>query len=278
MMSSMEDKLETLRASIDAIDDQIHALMMKRGRFVEQIGALKKQQAQTAAPLFPVRPARESAMLKRLAANHHGAFPFHSIVRIWHEMIAAYTHMQASYSVMLASEDRQLFDLIRDQFGASTPITTSPDYRTALDALKSGRATIAALPINAQNDDSSQFWWEAPEVGHSCYVFMMLPTVSIGTNKGEQAVAIADFQAQPSSDDWRFWRLRGLDHSQYNQAVLEQSRGKLTLFSGNAMNCSALIMLASDQAPDEYHPDIFGTCQCELIGIAPAPLIIEAPE
>ena len=64
----MTDKLTPLREQIDAIDEQIMALLSQRASLAQQVGHVK---AETNAPLF--RPERDDEVLRRGAETNHGA-------------------------------------------------------------------------------------------------------------------------------------------------------------------------------------------------------------
>src|ERR1700730_11841719 len=83
-MSSNKPTLDDLRRQIDAIDDQLHDLIMRRTEVVEAIGKEKKD-----GKVPPSRPGREAIILRRVAARHSGNFPAVALVRMWREMLAA---------------------------------------------------------------------------------------------------------------------------------------------------------------------------------------------
>src|SRR5260221_2161042 len=77
-MASSKPTLDELRRQIDAIDDQVHDLLMRRTEIVEAIGREKKDGK---VPAF--RPGREAMILRRLVARHSGRFPAIALVRMW---------------------------------------------------------------------------------------------------------------------------------------------------------------------------------------------------
>src|SRR5580692_9033436 len=80
--------LSALRARLDELDDNIHDLLMERARVVENVARSGK----TAA----FRPGREASILRRLLARHTGKLPARTLVRMWREMLAGTTAMQAN--------------------------------------------------------------------------------------------------------------------------------------------------------------------------------------
>src|SRR5437879_4340389 len=74
--------LDDLRAEIDAIDDSLHDLLMRRAGLAGDIARLKATApAGASGPLF--RPGREAAIVRRILARHKGPFPPAALVRIW---------------------------------------------------------------------------------------------------------------------------------------------------------------------------------------------------
>jgi chorismate mutase len=68
-MMSADRSLDALRREIDAIDESLHDLIMRRTTVVEQVRDLKRGHK------VKIRPAREAEILYRLASRHQGPFP-----------------------------------------------------------------------------------------------------------------------------------------------------------------------------------------------------------
>src|SRR3989304_6084616 len=108
-----ETDLTALRKEIDAIDAEIHALIMRRAAITESIRGLK------AGDELKLRPGREANILRALVARHTGAFPRTQLVRIWREILSASLAMQGPFSVAVFATETAygLWDLARDHFG-----------------------------------------------------------------------------------------------------------------------------------------------------------------
>ena len=91
--------LEELRREIDAIDDQLHDLLMRRTEIVEGVTAAKQGDA------IKIRPAREAKIVYRLLARHKGAFPKRELVRIWREIIVATLGAEGPFSAGVYTGD-----------------------------------------------------------------------------------------------------------------------------------------------------------------------------
>ena len=133
--------LSVLRARLDGIDDRIHDLLMERARVVEGVARSGKPAA--------FRPGREASMLRRLLGRHEGALPARTVVRMWREMLAGTTAMQAPIRVAVMDS---VAALAREHFGFLTPMMEHASAGAALDAVRAGTAAVAVLPFAAD-------WW-----------------------------------------------------------------------------------------------------------------------
>jgi chorismate mutase / prephenate dehydratase len=190
--------LEHLRAEIDRIDQEVLDLLVARSAVVRRIGEVKGDRLDGRPAL---RPAREAQILRRLAERANGRFPAAVLVRMWRELIAAQTRLQAPLSVaVFAPKERalQVWDLARDHFGSATAMIAADRPLQALRALADGSATVAVLPL--PNDDDS--WWVSLMSDHELQVrvFARLPFVS---SDGEEvrALALGQPEIEPSGDD-----------------------------------------------------------------------------
>ena len=190
--------LEHLRAEIDRIDQEVLDLLVARSAVVRRIGEVKGDRLDGRPAL---RPAREAQILRRLAERANGRFPAAVLVRMWRELIAAQTRLQAPLSVaVFAPKERalQVWDLARDHFGSATAMIAVDRPLQALRALADGSATVAVLPL--PNDDDS--WWVSLMSDHELQlrVFARLPFVS---SDGEEvrALALGQPEIEPSGDD-----------------------------------------------------------------------------
>jgi chorismate mutase / prephenate dehydratase len=188
-MDTSAPPLDHLRAEIDRIDQQILDLLIERSAVVRRIGEVKGDRLDGRPAL---RPAREAQILRRLAERAGGRFPTAVLVRMWRELVAAHTRLQAplSVAVFARSEDAQrVWDLARDHFGSATPMIQVDRPMQALRALGDGSATIAVLP--QPGDDES--WWVSlmSDQEPRLRVFARLPFVAGSGAEGEEVRALA---------------------------------------------------------------------------------------
>src|SRR5476651_2910689 len=111
--------LEVLRKEIDAIDEQVHNLLMARGDIIDRL--IQVKQTQEVGSAF--RPAREADMMRRLVQRHRGILPIDTVEGIWRVIISTFTYVQAPFSVHadLSAGDALMRDSARFHFGFTVP-------------------------------------------------------------------------------------------------------------------------------------------------------------
>src|SRR6202051_3434130 len=111
--------LDVLRKEIDAIDAQMHSLLMQRGDIIDRL--IQVKQTQEVGSAF--RPAREADMMRRLVQRHKGILPLDTVESIWRVIISTFTYVQAPFSVHadLSAGAAQMRDSTRFHFGFTVP-------------------------------------------------------------------------------------------------------------------------------------------------------------
>jgi chorismate mutase / prephenate dehydratase len=190
--------LDSLRQQIDQIDSEIHDLLMRRTEIVERI-----KEAKGDGPAM--RPSREAAIMRRLAGRHRGELPVAAVIRIWRELIAALTRLQAPVAVAVYAPDgqRRYWDMARDQYGSLTPMTPHPSAMAVLRAVTDGSATVGVLP--RPEDGEANPWWPllASDDKATPSVIARLPFCGSGETKAanSDAFAVARLPQERSGDD-----------------------------------------------------------------------------
>src|SRR5438309_6166533 len=98
-MTDSSDALACLRGALDAIDDQILALVERRIETARAIGAAKP----AAAGALKLRPGREAAVVARLEAQASAARP--AVRPVWRELMGQCLQAQAPMALVLGSAD-----------------------------------------------------------------------------------------------------------------------------------------------------------------------------
>jgi hypothetical protein len=106
-----------------------------------------------------VHPAREAAIMRRLANRHRGPLPLQVVVRIWREIIGASAQLQQPISIAVCCPEQALgaWDIARDYFGTSTSITAYRSAGQTIGAVGDRSAAIGVLPYPAEQDADP--WW-----------------------------------------------------------------------------------------------------------------------
>ena len=216
-MENEKEGLEKARSEIDAIDDQIHDLLMQRTEIVHEVARVKNRARQVSenehlVPSLAMRPEREAAILRRLKGRHRGELPFHVISQLWRELINAKTRLQGPMSIALyaGEEGPRAFearDLARAYYGAATTLKLHADAYSALDDVVRTPGVIGVLPIPRVGEAGP--WWPhllsfdginplgAPRV------VLRLPFLSQDEQAPDypEAMTIACMDQAPSGDD-----------------------------------------------------------------------------
>lgn len=168
--------LEELRREIDAIDAQMHALLMRRGGIVDAVTAAKRSREGGA-----FRPDREADMMRALVARHRGGLPLVTVEHLWREIISTFTQLQSAYTVHLPSGSSGLVDLARFSFGFSTPLAHHASASEVAAAVAASRNDLGLVPLEAAAGDA---WWRGLGEGAAVMArlpFLRLPQREAGT-------------------------------------------------------------------------------------------------
>ena len=194
--SPATDALSRLRAQLDALDDQIHDLLMRRAEVVEGVA---RDGGKTGTK---IRPGREAIILRRLLARHEGALPKQAIIRFWREMFGAALIIEGGQVMAVCDGDDRLA-LAREHFGPYTPSRCHHNPAQTLADLREA-AQLAVLPPPSEDNEPGGWWRLLTATGtHRLFVIAKLPFWSRrfeGAPLGE-AYVVAAVRPDPSGDD-----------------------------------------------------------------------------
>lgn len=150
---SLDQDLASVRSQIDAIDDAIHDLIIRRTELVEQVRVIKHD-----LPI-KIQPSREAEIIYRIVGQHRGGFPKRELVAIWRQLINATLSFEGPFSVAayLPEGEPGYWDLARDQYGAYTPMSRHASARSLIEAVRRHEAIVGVLPLPRAGDDDP--WW-----------------------------------------------------------------------------------------------------------------------
>jgi chorismate mutase len=162
--ASPREDLATLRAEIDRIDAEMHALLIQRGTIIDRLIAVKGTTASGSA----FRPGREASMMRRVAERHRGLLPLDTVEGIWRVIIATFTYVQAPFSVHadVSAGDPAMRDSARFHFGFTVPYRPHPTCAAVIEAVAASRGDLGIFrfesraPSGAAHPPKGEAWWE----------------------------------------------------------------------------------------------------------------------
>jgi chorismate mutase / prephenate dehydratase len=136
----MPDDIERLRREIDALDDELAALIQRRAGLAQKIGALK-----SGAPAY--RPEREAEILKRLVGKT-GVLPAERVAAVFREIISACRGLEEAIRVSyLGPEGTFSEQAVRKHFGRAVEALPAASVDEAFRRCESGAAQFTVVPV-----------------------------------------------------------------------------------------------------------------------------------
>ena len=165
--------LTDLRKEIDAIDADMHALLMRRGRVIDTLIEIKKRQGGGSA----FRPLREAQMMRAIAERHRGVLPLDTVEGIWRIIISTFTYVQAPHSVHVdvARGDAPMRDSARFHFGYTVPCVSHHGVAGVIGGVANGANDLGMLALDA--GPGAGAWWRALEPPDAPKIIARLPFV-----------------------------------------------------------------------------------------------------
>lgn len=200
-----DTSIENVRAKIDAIDTQIHDLLMARADVVAPLAALKARDGVR----DHIRPAREAEILRRLIARHRGPLPAETVLSLWRALMAAQLRLQGAFSVHVygGEEERSFWDLARAYYGTGTPMTAHPAIPRLLQAVRDVPGALGVVPVPGPGEEQPMAWWQGLHTEASPWIVSRLPFLvtpdgaALGEVARPPAYAVACTEPTPTGDD-----------------------------------------------------------------------------
>jgi chorismate mutase len=183
--------LQELRKEIDAIDEQVHSLLMRRGDIIDRLISVKQTQEVGSA----FRPAREADMMRRLVQRHRGILPIDTVESIWRVIIATFTYVQAPFSVHadLSLGESAMRDSARFHFGFTVPYVAHFSAAAAVEAVAKSKGDLALVSATSSRTP----WWIALEASDAPKIIARLPFIE----RADHPAALPVFVVSRVSDD-----------------------------------------------------------------------------
>jgi chorismate mutase len=183
--------LADLRKEIDAIDEEMHRLLMQRGDIIDRLIQVKKTQEVGSA----FRPAREAGMMRRLVERHRGILPLDTVESIWRVIISTFTYVQAPFSVHadISVGESAMRDSARFHFGFTVPYLAHFSAPAAVEAVANSKGDLALVSATSGHTP----WWITLESVGSPKIIARLPFVE----RADHPAALPVFAISRVADD-----------------------------------------------------------------------------
>jgi chorismate mutase/prephenate dehydratase len=137
----MNDKLLELRDRIDALDDQLLALLNERGRLAQEVG-----HAKNGASIY--RPEREAQVVRRLQAANAGPLPKESVSRLFKEIMSACRSLEQPMTVSYLGPEGTFSEAATvKQFGGSVQGMPVTSFDEVFRAVELEQAHYGVVPV-----------------------------------------------------------------------------------------------------------------------------------
>ncbi|MEJ1967602.1 MAG: hypothetical protein WDN03_03040 [Rhizomicrobium sp.] len=171
-----------LAAKLDALDDKIHDLVIRRAQLATA-----------------VTPAQQSRTLRRLAARHQGRLSLIALVHIWREMMAAAANPKRVVHVYAADRAGIFRDLARGLFGSVVPMQSHLSASAIVNECSADAEAFGVVPP-PESDENARAWWSqlTPAGQTGPRIVATLPLAGDGR---AEAYVIGTLDPEPSGDD-----------------------------------------------------------------------------
>jgi chorismate mutase len=183
--------LAELRKEIDAIDEQVHRLLMSRGDIIDRL--IQVKQTQEVGSAF--RPAREASMMRHLVERHRGILPLDTIESIWRVIISTFTYVQAPFSVHadVSVGEPAMRDSARFHFGFVVPYVAHFSGAAAVEAVAKSKGDLALVSAVSSRTP----WWNELEADGAPKIIARLPFLE----RADHPAALPVFVISRVADD-----------------------------------------------------------------------------
>ncbi|MGH3144891.1 MAG: prephenate dehydratase [Rubrobacter sp.] len=141
--ASTEAEMSMLREGIDAVDEEIVRLLDRRAWLARRIGEIKHERG-----LATYAPARERAVLDRVAALSEGNFPKRGLEAVFREIISSSISLEARLKVAyLGPEATFTHEAALRSFGTSVELWPQTTVAEVFARVERGDAEQGVVPV-----------------------------------------------------------------------------------------------------------------------------------
>ena len=140
----MSDELSDLRTAIDAVDEQLVALLNRRAEL-----HLRVKEAKKGLNLATYVPAREREVMERvLKLAEGGNFPKYGLERIFGTILSVSRAMQGEQTICyLGPKGSQAFDAAMSRFGSNAMLQPETAIKDVFEKVETGHAQYGVIPL-----------------------------------------------------------------------------------------------------------------------------------
>ncbi len=139
----MSDSLAELRLSIDALDQQLLALLNQRAELAEQVGAIKRREG---SPFF--RPDRVALLIEKIQAANAGPLKDEHVASIWREITSSCLALEAPQRVaVLGPAGTFTEQAALEYFGSAVNCVYCANFDEVFHATSSGAAQFGVVGV-----------------------------------------------------------------------------------------------------------------------------------
>ena len=137
------DEMNVLRTGIDAVDEEIVRLLDRRARMARRIGEIKQEKG-----LEAYAPARERAVLDRVASLGAGDFPKRGLEAVFREIISSSISLEARLKIAyFGPETTFTHEAALRSFGTSVELVPQPTVAEVFARVERGEAEHGIVPV-----------------------------------------------------------------------------------------------------------------------------------
>lgn len=147
--------LATLRQKIDAIDVQLHELLMERTRLAGGVAAAARASGQD---FLAFSPEREAELVRQRVETHEGDLPLTTIEHVWRELITAANGADLPFTIHLdgSADLVGLLDVVRFNFGFTTGVEVAGDPSDVVGIVAGAQKDLGLIALEERADVP---WW-----------------------------------------------------------------------------------------------------------------------
>jgi chorismate mutase/prephenate dehydratase len=147
--------LEQVRADIDAIDQEIQALISRRAQCAQRVAAIKLEEAESArsrgepeAEAVFYRPEREAQVLRRIIERDAGPLAGDSVAHVFREIMSACLALERPLQVAYLGPEGTFTQAASiKHFGHAAICVPQPTIDTVFAQVESGECNYGVVPV-----------------------------------------------------------------------------------------------------------------------------------